>query len=138
MGRMDWDSEVDVEKSEFTLLPEGEADFEVLKFERKTSNAKSCPMAAYTLRLSNEHGKTQTVEHILLHTDFAWKATEFFGAIGQISDGAEKFKPNWNCVGAKGRCRIKIERYIGEKDGKERKSNKVERFLVPDTVGDGF
>jgi hypothetical protein len=128
----EWDSAIDGEEGGgFTLLAPGEYSFEVTEFTRGTSTAKQAPLAKYRLRVFDDAAQTSVLECIILHSSFAWKITEFFVAIGQMKSSAEKeFKPNWDCVGAQGRVRIKVEPWTRD-DGEVVQTNKVERFLAP-------
>lgn len=56
----------------------------------------------------------------------------FFTAIGQRKKG-ERVTMNWNAVvGAKGRCKVIVNKWKGEKDGKEMTNNRIDRFLEPE------
>lgn len=127
-----WDSKVEADQGGgFTLLEPGEYAFEVVKFERGHSNNKNCPMAKYTLKVTDDSGSgTQVLDQILLHSCNRWKITQFFVAIGQVAPGDEVIQPKWDCVGATGRCRVIQEEYTG-KDGTPRKGNRIERYLEP-------
>lgn len=125
-----WDDEI-VAESEYTLLPEGDYDFEVKNFERGRSNGSTklppCNMAILTLRVSDEKQSTIVTDNLVLHSRMEWKLSQFFLAIGQKKHG-EPLKMDWSKVqGAKGRCKVIVDRYTTDK-GEERESNKIAKY----------
>lgn len=138
-----WDDEIQQE-SEFTLLSEGDYDFEVTSFERgRSSGSDKIPpsnMAILTLKVTDGRNSTTITERLVLHTKLEWKLSQFFIAIGQKKHG-EPLKMNWNrVVGAKGRCKVKIETYTN-KYGEEKQSNKIDKYydyIAPQPSAKGF
>lgn len=127
---LNWDDEISQE-SEFTLLEDGDYDFEVTKFERGRSNGSekipASNMAILTLRVSNGSASTSIIERLILHTKMEWKLSQFFSSIGQKKHG-EPLRMNWNKVlGAKGRCKVYVDTYTTDR-GEERKTNKISKF----------
>lgn len=127
---LNWDDEISQE-SEFTLLEEGDYDFEVTKFERGRSNGSekmpASNMAILTLKVSNGLASTSIIERLILHTKMEWKLSQFFCSIGQKKHG-EPLRMNWNKVlGAKGRCKVYVDTYTTDR-GEERKTNKISKF----------
>lgn len=127
---LNWDDEISQE-NEFTILKEGDYDFEVTKFERGRSNGTekvpASNMAILTLRVSDGSESTSIIERLILHTKMEWKLSQFFCSIGQKKHG-EPLRMNWNKVlGAKGRCKVYIDKYTNDK-GEERTSNKISKF----------
>nr|DAQ41940.1 MAG TPA: Protein of unknown function (DUF669) [Caudoviricetes sp.] len=127
---LNWDDEISQE-SEFTLLEDGDYDFEVTKFERGRSNGSekipASNMAILTLRVSNGSASTSIIERLILHTKMEWKLSQFFCSIGQKKHG-EPLRMNWNKVlGAKGRCKVYVDTYTTDR-GEERKTNKISKF----------
>lgn len=133
MSELDWDSEISHD-SEFTLLPEGEYDFTVKKFERARHNGSdklpACNKAVLTLEVTDGKNKA-TIEHnLFLHQKTEGFLCEFFTCIGQRKHG-ETLKMNWPAVmGAKGRCKVYVDKWQG-KDGQPKESNKIRKFLAP-------
>lgn len=128
-----WDDTIENDSS-YVLLPEGEYDFVVEKFERghHAGSAKmpACPKAILTLRVTGSEGSTTITENLLLHSKMEWKLCQFFTSIGQRKHG-EKMKMDWNRVfGTRGRCKVYIDTYT-KNDGTEGKSNKIAEFLEP-------
>jgi len=132
---MGWDSPIENDGAGGVILPQDSiADFEVTKLEKGVSEKKKAPMAILTLRLSNEHGSTTCLEHLVLHTDSEWKLCQFFRAIGQREHG-QKFKPNWNkVVGTGGKCQVAVRTFHkkSDKPGEETgRANEVASFMDP-------
>lgn len=129
---LDWDDEIENE-NEFTLLPEGEYDFEVIKFERGQHNGSEwtppCRKAILTIKIYGKNGTSTIIKHNLyLHTKYEWALSAFFLSIGEKKHG-EKVRMNWPAVpGAKGRCRVIIT--TNEKNGNQ--YNNIKAFLAPE------
>lgn len=126
-----WDDEISND-SEYTLLEEGDCDFEITVFERGRSKGSDkippCNMAILTIRLTDDKQNSTTVtDYLVLHSSMEWKLCQFFCAIGQRKHG-ETLRMNWNkVIGSKGRCKVKVDKYINDK-GEERKSNKIDKY----------
>ena len=73
----------------------------------------------------------------MLDDSLEWKLCQFFLAIGDRKHG-EALKMNWDAVEGKGGwCEIGHRTWTG-RDGEERESNQVERFIDPqDAPADG-
>ncbi|MDR3313465.1 MAG: DUF669 domain-containing protein [Oscillospiraceae bacterium] len=133
---LDWDADLDVDAKEFPILPDGDYDFTVEKFDRERHEGSAkmpvCPKAVLSLRILAPDGETVTVRHNLFLTErLKWKVSEFFTAIGQKRAG-ETVTMNWNAVpGSTGRCKIGAREY----DGKT--YNEVKKFYpAKDGAGD--
>lgn len=130
-----WEDEIQESGPEFTLLPEGDYNFTVEKFERArhqgSANLPACPMALLTLKIDGgEHGNTTVIHRLFLHSKTEGFLSNFFESIGQKKEG-ERVQMNWQAVfGAKGRCKLEINSYM--KDGEERQNNQVKTFLSYD------
>ena len=127
---LNWDDEISQE-SEFTTLPAGDYDFEVIKFERSRSKGSdSVPpsnMAVLDIKISNGRESTNVKEYLVLHSKMEWKLSMFFRSIGQKKSG-EPVRMNWNAVpGAKGRCKVIVSEYTNDK-GEKRTNNKIEKY----------
>ncbi len=126
-----WDDYVQEDGKEFIILPEGDYDFTIEKFERSRTDGKGklppCNKAIVYFTIHNPHGEDVTViEHFVLHTSLEWKISELFCSIGQKQKG-EKVQMKWQTIpGSKGRCKLIINEY--EKDGETRKSNRIKTF----------
>ena len=117
---MDWNDQIQQDSSEFEVVPEGEYNFEVIKFERSRtdSDAKypNCNQAIITLRVTNSDYSGEITDRLILNRKLEWKISQFFCAIGQKRKG-EPFVMNWPAVpGARGRCEITIRSYAKKTD----------------------
>ena len=116
------------------LLPDGEYDFTVKKFDRARHNGSDklppCNKAVLTLEVTDGKNKT-TIEHnLFLHQKTEGFLCEFFTAIGQRKHG-EALRMNWPAVvGAKGRCKVYVDKWTG-KDGQQKEANKIKKFVAP-------
>lgn len=125
-----WDDEISQE-TEFVVLPEGDYDFEVVKFERSRSKGSdkipASNMAVLDIKVTNGKDATTVKDHLVLHTKMEWKLSQFFRSIGQKKQG-ETVRMNWNAVpGAKGRCKLIVEKYVNDK-GETRENNKIAKY----------
>lgn len=127
-----WDDEIQESGPSFTLLPVGDYNFTVEKFERGrhpgSANLPACNKAVLTLKVeSAEHGETTITNNLFLHSKTEGFLSAFFESIGQKKEG-ERVKMNWNMVnGAKGRCKLEHNHYTSK--GEERVNNQVDKFL---------
>jgi hypothetical protein len=133
---LSWEDEIEKDGGDWVLLPEGEYDFTVNKFERGRfqGSAKMPPCNQAKLELiihSLEHGDVTVFHNLFLHTKTEGLLSNFFVGIGQKKKGG-KLRMNWNAViGAKGRLKLEINKFTGN-DGKERTNNQVKTFLDPE------
>lgn len=126
-----WDDEISDEGKDFVLLPEGDYDFTVSKFERArhpgSEKVPPCNMAKVTVTIWGADDKIEITENFFLCNKFEWKMSQFFLAIGLKKHG-ETLKMNWNAVtGKKGKCHVFVDTYT-KKDGAEGKSNKIKKY----------
>jgi hypothetical protein len=127
-----WDDEITEDgKGGFTVLPEGDYEFEVVTREKSWydggSKIPACNMAKLELRFTGAAGSTTIKENFHLHSKMEWKLSALFGSIGLKKKG-EPLKMDWNkVVGAKGWAHLYVDTYL--KDGNERQSNKVKYFI---------
>ena len=125
---LDWGSEISQESS-FILLPEGDYEFMLEKFERGRSKGSEklppCNMAVLTIRIyDNVSGESTSVIHnLILHTKMEWALSAFFASIGQKKKG-ESLKMNWTLVpNSRGRCTVGIREYNGNQ------YNEIKKFI---------
>ncbi|MBO0961975.1 hypothetical protein J1P26_19915 [Neobacillus sp. MM2021_6] len=127
-----WDDEIEKDGSDFILLPAGDYNFTVTKFERGrfagSAKMPACNQAKLELKVqSPEHGDVTIFHTLLLHTKTEGFLSNFFAGIGQKKKG-EKLRMNWNTViGSKGKLKLKTNKFIG-KDGVEKTNNEVQTF----------
>lgn len=131
-----WDDEIEKDGGDFIVLPAGDYDFMVAKFERGRFNGSEKMPACYQAKLelnvhSPEHGDVIVFHNLFLHTKTEGLLSNFFAGIGQKKKG-EKLKMNWNeVIGCKGRLKLEINKFTG-KDGAERTNNQVRTFYPKD------
>jgi len=115
----------------FVLLPAGDYNFTVAKFERSrfagSDKMPPCNQAKLELTVhSPEHGDVVVFHNLFLHTKTEGLLSNFFAGIGQKKKG-EPLRMNWNAVvGAKGKCKLGIRNY--KYNGEDRSSNEVKTF----------
>ena len=132
MSNLAWDAYIENE-SEFVLLPEGDYDFTITKFERTwydgSSKIEPCNCASIELSIvAPGLGRTTINERLFLADNMEWKLCEFFRCIGQKVHG-KGVKMNWDVVlGAQGRAHIIVNEFQGN-DGQNKKNNRVQRYL---------
>ena len=128
----DWEDEIIKDGNDFILLPEGDYDFRIAKFERGrhagSEKLPACPKAILTIELFALSGDKTTVEHnLFLHSKTEGILSAFFAAIGQKKKG-EPLKMKWPAVtGSTGRCKVIIEDWEG-KNGEKMQSNRIKKF----------
>lgn len=133
-----WDDEIEKDGGEFIVLPEGDYNFTVTKFERGrfagSEKMPPCNQAKLELTVhSPQHGDVIVFHNLFLHTKTEGLLSNFFAGIGQKKKG-EKLRMNWNTVvGSKGRLKLEINKFRG-KDGSERTNNQVKSFYPYDEV----
>ncbi|QOY37069.1 hypothetical protein AWH56_005355 [Anaerobacillus isosaccharinicus] len=126
-----WEDEIEKEGGNFVLLPPGDYNFTVAKFDRGrfpgSEKMPPCNQAKLELTIhSPQHGDITIFHNLMLHTKTEGFLSNFFMGIGQKKPG-EKLRMNWNAVvRAKGRCKIIQNKYMSK--GEERVNNQVETF----------
>lgn len=126
-----WDDEIEKDGGNFVLLPAGDYNFTVAKFERGrfqgSDKMPPCNQAKLELTVhSPEHGNVTIFHNLMLHTKTEGFLSNFFTGIGQKKKG-EKLRMNWNLVtGAKGRCKVIQNKYMSK--GEERVNNQIDTF----------
>ena len=129
-----WDDEIQKDGGEFIILPAGDYDFTVTKFERGrfagSDKMPPCNQAKLELTVhSPEHGDVIVFHNLFLHTKTEGLLSNFFAGIGQKKKG-EKVKMNWTTVvGSKGRLKLEINKFKGN-DGNEKTNNQVKTFYA--------
>lgn len=129
-----WDDMIQND-STFEVLPEGDYNFTVEKFERGRHNGTDklppCNKAILTIKVSNGQ-KSTTIEHnLFLHTKTEGMLCQFFTAIGQRKHG-EALKMDWTKVpGARGRCKLSVREWTSNKTGEKMQSNQISKFYEP-------
>lgn len=131
-----WEDEIEQEGGGFILLTPGAYEFKVIdrkieKFPGSEKIPKDTPKVVLMLEINSPEGVTTVKADLIMWSTLEWKLSEFFRSIGQKKHG-EKLRPNWKTViGSKGKVMIKNREYTGT-DGKQHKTNDVDKFLDPD------
>lgn len=129
-----WDDTITKEGEEFPLIPAGDYDFIVEKFERSrfggSTKMPACNQAKLTIKVFNNQVETHIVHNLLLHTKTEWSLSQFFTSIGVKKKG-EPLRMDWTRVfGASGKCKIIVNEYT-DKNGVKRTNNRIDKFLDP-------
>lgn len=131
-GALGWDDEIQKEDS-FVLLPTGDYQFEILKFEKAYYDGgdkiSACPKAVVTFKISAPDGKeTVITENYLLHSKMEWKLCEFFSSVGMKNKG-EKLRMRWTpeLIGKTGMCKIIVHKYKN-RDGDDKETNRIDKL----------
>lgn len=133
-----WDDTIQND-SVFSIVPEGDYNFIVKKFERGRHNGPTaenpnglppCNKAILTIEVSDGAGhKTTIIHNLFLHSRTEGMVCAFFTAIGQRKVG-EPLKPNWNqVIGSTGTCKV-IKDEFKTKNGGKSENNKISRFYA--------
>lgn len=132
---LDWNSQIENDGPDFSPLPEGEYDFEVVSFERGRHNPRpdsklpACNKAVLQIKITSPLGERTVRHQLFLHSSTEGMLCAFFSAIGQRKKG-EKATMNWNAVtGARGRCKVGIRKWTNTQNGEEMTGNEIKRFL---------
>lgn len=128
----DWDSEINNESSDFVLLPEGDYDFTVEKFERGTFDGSdklpACKKAIVTFTIWGAEDKISVTENFPLCSKLEWKLSSLFLSVGMKKHG-EPLRMNWTgLVGQKGRCHVFTE----PSKNSDKLFNKIKKFYAYD------
>jgi hypothetical protein len=132
-----WDDTIEKDGGEFIILPEGEYDFTVTKFERGRyaggSKVPACNQAKLTLTIHSPQGDVDIFHNILLFSRLEGLISNFFTGIGLKKKG-EKLKMDWKAaIGRSGRCKLEIHEWTGN-DGQKKQNNQVKSFIPADEV----
>lgn len=137
-GAIGWDDAICCDITEFTVLPDGDYPFTVVKFERQhhTGSAKmpACGKSVLTIRLDGGPlGTTLVTENLFMHQRMLWKIKQFLVSIGQGKEEDKKIHPRWTEVpGSSGRCHVAVQDYQSTKYGDTRQRNQITKFYPAD------
>lgn len=99
-----WEDEIVNEGGDFVLLPEGDYDFTVAKYERArhegSAKVPPCNMAKVTFTIWGAEDSVEITENFFLCNKFEWKLSALFLALGLKKHG-EPLKMNWNAITGK-------------------------------------
>lgn len=135
----DWDSTIEKDAEQYTLLAPGNYPFEVMSLERGrhdgSARLPACPKATLKLLVSGRDADgnecVTTVTHSLfLHSTREASLSAFFASIGLKKKG-EQLVMRWDIIGATGFAKVIVEDYV-DKNGEPRQSNKIKYFYSPE------
>ena len=131
----DWGDEINNESADFVLLPEGDYDFTVEKFERArfdgSDKLPACNKAIVTFTIWGADDCISITENFLLCSKLEWKLSALFLSVGMKKHG-EPLRMNWSDLpGKKGKAHIFVDPFK-KKDGTEGKANKIKKFYAYD------
>lgn len=142
LGReLSWDSEIQQDSPEFTILPDGDYDFEVIDFERArhpgSAKLPPCNKAIVHIKIEGDQGVSVIRHQLFLHTITEGLLCQFFTGIGQRKRG-EKVTMNWNAVvGARGRAKVGTRKWTND-EGQEMTFNEIRQFYEPTEPAKAF
>lgn len=124
----DWNDSVgeDVESREFELLPAGDYDFAVAKYDKKekeTKDGRVVPQVDITFIIKHDDGtQSQMMDFIQLTDKSKWRLSAFLRSVGVQKKGqslnmsyVQAFDAS---VGKEGRFKIFVDEYKGQKRNK--------------------
>lgn len=129
---LSWDDQIADDGQEFVILPEGDYDFTITKFERARHQGSEklgpCPVAVVTLEIKNGSDTAYVTDRLFLTKKMEWTLSHFFVGIGQKKKG-EPLVMNWNkVVGSTGRAQILQREFRSNNTGEMLKSNEVKKY----------
>lgn len=130
-----WDDPIENDGPGFTILPEGDYDFEVINFERARHGGSEklppCHKAVVHIKIEGKEGISIIQHHLFLHTKTEGLLCAFFTGIGQRQRG-ERITMDWGSViGATGRAKVGIRKWIND-EGREMTFNEIKKFYEPE------
>ncbi|KMO86083.1 hypothetical protein AB840_10120 [Megasphaera cerevisiae DSM 20462] len=134
----DWNEQVgeDVESKEFTLLPDGNYDFAVAKYEKKEKEGKDgniIPQVILTLVVQSDAGQTQILDFIELTAKMKWRLSSFLRSVGIQKKGQSldmSYLAAFDAsVGQEGKFQLNTEEY------KSKKYNRIKKYFDKEDSG---
>lgn len=117
------------EDGEFVLLPKGDYDFVVKKFERGrhegSEKLPACNKAIIHCEITDPKGNAVIKSNLFLHSITQGLLAQFFRSIGLRKSGDDLVLDWARVTGARGRCSVKHREYNGKT------YNDLDRFLDP-------
>ncbi|MFI8712009.1 hypothetical protein [Brevibacillus brevis] len=133
-----WDDEIQKDGGEgFVLLPAGDYNFTVTKFERArfagSEKMPPCNQAKMEITVhSPEHGDVVIFHNLFLHSKTEGLLSNFFAGVGLKKKG-EPLRMNWNAtLGRRGRLKLEVRNYTH--NGEPRSSNQIKNFYAYDDI----
>lgn len=137
---LDWDSTIENDEQQYTLLDEGDYSFVVDHIDRTYVGSESekyagAKMATVYMNIQVAGQEpVQVRENFILHSNFAWKIGSLLVCVGLKKKGEPISGNYWNRLpGTRGRCKIVQN---ASKRNPEQKFNNIATFYPPDGKGD--
>lgn len=132
---LDWDSTIEKDEQQYTLIPEGDYNFVVDHFDRtyvgeNSEKYRGAKMAAVYLNIQMpDQEDVQLCENFILHSNFAWKIGALLVSVGLKKKGEPISGNYWaKLPGTHGRCKIVQN---ASKKNPDQKYNNIQTFYEP-------
>ncbi len=126
---LDWDESIPSVSEGFELIPEGNYDFVIERYERARSQGNDklppCNMAIVYFRVNDRGREVVIRENYILHDKFSWKLAQLFIGVGaRVVE--EKVQMNWSMLsGATGRARVSLD---ADRNDPSKKYNHIKKI----------
>ena len=138
---LDWDSSIEQDEQQYTLVPEGDYDFVVDHIERtyvgnESEKYAGAKMATVYMNVQVPGQEAVSIrENFILHSNFAWKIGSLLVSVGLKRKGEAISGNYWSKLpGTRGRC--KVEQNASKKNP-DQKYNNISAFYAPNDKKDG-
>lgn len=126
---LDWDESIPSDTEGFELIPEGDYDFVIERYERARSQGSNklppCNMAIVYFRVNNCGREVVVRENFILHEKFRWKLAQLFIGVGAKIVN-ETVQMNWGMLpGATGRARVSLD---PDRNDPDKKYNHIKKI----------
>lgn len=134
-----WDDTIKEDSQEFKLLPEGDYNVTIEKFDRSRSSGSGklppCNMAVVYFIVHAPEGEVTIRENYVLHSSLEWKLSELFRGVGLKKEG-EELRMDWGALPGK-TARAKIGQEAGSKNP-SKKYNVIEKLYPKESSKPAF
>ena len=138
---LDWDSTIEADEQQYTLLDEGDYDFTVDHIDRTLVGEESEKYAGrkmatvyFNIHLAG-YEDVSVRENFILHSNFAWKIGALLVSTGLKKKGEPISGSYWNKLpGTRGRCHIVQNSGTGK--NRDKKYNNIQTFYAQDDKKD--
>lgn len=137
---LDWDSSIDQDEQQYTVLDEGDYDFVVDHIDKTfvgdgSEKYKGAKMAVVYFNIQTNAGDVSVRENFILHSNFVWKIGSLLVSTGLKKKGEAISGNYWSRLpGTRGRCRI-VQNESKRQPGQ--KFNNIQTFYEPSDKRDG-
>ena len=131
---LDWDSTIEQDEQQYTVIPEGDYDFIVDHIDRtyvgdNSEKYKGAKMATVFMNIQVPGQEEVSLrENFILHSNFAWKIGSLLVSTGIKKKGEAITGNYWSKLpGTRGRCQV-----VQNKGSNGNVYNNVKTFYAPD------